>query len=145
MPVLENSVAEFIERWKHHTTRVTLYPQLEGSPLLEISAGGRVLYVLDRVGPYAAKPGEVSMIVNPMTETVFGVDLTSESLTITGISSIEAVGSVLEVSRDFVIVQARLPLVVGVLDQSWKECKVGQMVSFVSLEPIHGFLTHEQH
>ncbi len=142
MPVLENSVAEFIERWKHHATRVTLYPQLEGSPLLEIGAAGRVLYVMDRVGPYAAKPGEVSMIVNPMTETVFGVDLDSESLTITGISGIEAVGRVLEVSRDFVVLQARLPLVVGVLDQSWKEIKVGQMVSFVSLEPIHGFLTH---
>ena len=82
------------------------------------------------------------MIVNPMTETVFGVDLETESLTITAISGIEAVGRVLEVSRDFVIVQARLPLVVGVLDPSWKEITVGQMVSFVSLEPIHGFLTH---
>jgi hypothetical protein len=142
VPVLENSVIEFIERWKHHASRVTLYPQLEGSPLLEISAAGRVLYVLDRVGPYAAKPGETSMIVNPMTETVFGVDLSEPSLTITGISGIEAVGSVLEVSRDFVVIQARLPLVVGVLDQSWKEIKVGQTVSFVSLEPIHGFLTH---
>lgn len=142
MPVLENSVAEFIERWKHHTTRVTLYPQLEGSPLLEIAVGGRVLYLLDRVGPYAAKPGETTMIVNPMAETVFSVDLTEASLTITGISAIEAVGQVLEVSRDFVVIQARLPLVVGVLDQSWKEISVGQMVSFVSLEPIHGFLTH---
>ncbi len=142
MPVLENSVAEFIERWKHHTTRVTLYPQLEGSPLLEIGAGGRVLYVLDRVGPYAAKPGEVNMIVNPMTQTVFPVNLSEASLTVTSISGIEAVGEVLEVSRDFVVIQARLPLVVGVLDQSWKDIKTGQMVSFVSLEPIHGFLTY---
>ena len=46
----------------------------------------------------------------------------------------------LEVEQGFVIVQARAPLVVGVFDDSWKRVSVGQMVSFESLEPLHGFV-----
>ena len=58
MPVLEQSVAEFMERWKQHATIATVYPQPEGSPLLEARVGGRVIYLFDRVGPYVARHGE---------------------------------------------------------------------------------------
>lgn len=70
MPVLEHSAAEFVERFKHHAARVTLYPQTEASPLLEARVGGRVIYLFDRVGPYSARPGEALVIVNPVAETV---------------------------------------------------------------------------
>jgi hypothetical protein len=138
VPVLEHSVTEFIERFKHHAARVTLYPQTEASPLLEARVGGRVVYLFDRVGPYSAKAGEALVIVNPMSETVFRTDA-EESLTINGVSSIEGVGQVLETQQGYVVVQARAPLVVGVLDDSWKHAKVGDRVAFSSVDAVHGF------
>jgi hypothetical protein len=139
MPVLENSIAEFIQSWKHHATLALVYPQPEGSPLLEVRIGGRVIYVLDRVGPYAARPGEANLIVHPVAETVSRVQATEEILKPVGVSRIEAVGPVLETARGFVVVQARAPLVVGVFDDSWRDLKPGEFVSVQSLEPVHGF------
>ena len=138
MPVLEHSVAEFIERFKHHAARVNLYPQIEASPLLEVKVANRVIYLFDRTGPYTAKPGEALVIVNPTAETVFKTDA-EESLTINGISSIEGVGRVLETQQGYVIVQARAPMVVGVFDDSWKGLNIGDQVGFSSLDPVHGF------
>lgn len=139
MPVLENSIAEFIQSWKHRATPAIVYPQPEGSPLLEVRIGGRVIYLLDRVGPYAARPGEVNLIVHPIAETVTRVEPAEEELRPVGVSRIEALGSVLEVSRSFVVVQARVPLVIGVFDDSWRDLKSGEFVAVSSLEPVHGF------
>lgn len=139
MPVLENSIAEFIQTWKHHAALGVVYPQPEGSPLLEVRVGGRVIYLLDRVGPYAARPGEVNLIVHPVAETVTRSEAREEELRPIGVSRIEAIGSVLEVSRGFVVVQARAPLVVGVFDDSWRSLKPDEFVSVESLEPVHGF------
>ncbi len=139
MPVLENSIAEFVQSWKHHAAQAVVYPQPEGSPLLEVRIGGRVIYLLDRVGPYAARPGEANLIVHPVAETVKKIEATDEELRPIGVSRISAIGSVLEVSRGFVVVQARAPLVVGVFDDSWRNLKIGDCVSVESLEPVHGF------
>jgi hypothetical protein len=138
MPVLEHSIAEFIERFKHRASRVTLYPQTEASPLMEVKLSNRVIYLFDRTGPYSAKPGEALVIVNPTAETVFKTDA-EEALTITGVSSLEGVGRVLETQQGYVIVEARAVMVVGVFDDSWKTVKVGDQVGFSSLDPVHGF------
>jgi hypothetical protein len=139
MPVLEQSVAEFMERWKQHATNATIYPQPEGSPLLEARVGGRVIYLFDRVGPYVARHGEVRLVVHPVTETITPTNDHKEVLQPAGVSRLEATGTVVEVARGFVIVQARARLVVGVFDESWRNLKVGDWVRFSSLEPVHGF------
>lgn len=139
MPVLENSVAEFVERWREHAANALLYPQPEGSPLLEARLGGRVVYLLDRTGPYTARPGEARVIVHPVAETLAATDETEDRLTVTGVSRLEAVGSVLEVARSVVVVLARVPLVVGVFDESWRRLRAGDRVGVQSLAPVHGF------
>jgi hypothetical protein len=144
MPVLEHSVIEFVERWKHQAANVTLYPNTEASLLLEVQVGGRVLYLMDRTGPYNIGSGPARVIVHPVAETVIHSDAHDEMLQPIGVSRIEATGRVLEVEQGFVIVQARAPLVVGVFDDSWKRVTVGQMVSFESLEPLHGFVLGKQ-
>ena len=133
-------MSEFLERWKHQAALVTVYPRPEGSGLLEVRAGGRVLYLMDRTGPYTAKSGEARVILNPVAETITALeDNPDEVLVPAGISRVQATGTVLEVQPGFVVVQARTPLVVGVLDDSWKNLKAGQPVTLESLEPVHGF------
>ena len=50
-----------------------------------------------------------------------------------------AVGRVVAVEPNHVVVEARALLVIGVLDDSWRKVKVGDWVGFSSLEPVHGF------
>ena len=139
MPVLEHSVFEFIERFKQHAVKTTLYPQIEGSPLIEAKLGSQVIYLFDRTGPYSAKHGAALVIVNPVTETIAPSEA-EDLLSITGISSLEAVGIVLEMEQSHVIVKTRgVTLVVGVLDDSWKSVKLGQRVAFKSVDAVHGF------
>ena len=54
---LENSEQEFLTRYAEFAASGTLYPQIEGSPLMEFSSAGRVLFLFDRTGPYRAHPG----------------------------------------------------------------------------------------
>lgn len=139
MPVLEHSVFEFIERFKQHAVKTTLYPQIEGSPLIEAKLGSQVIYLFDRTGPYSAKHGAALVIVNPVTQTVTSSEA-EESLSITGVSSLEAIGVVVETEQSHVIVKVKgVTLVVGVLDDSWKNVKTGQRVAFKSVDAIHGF------
>ena len=139
MPVLEHSVFEFIERFKQHAIKTTLYPQIEGSPLIEAKLGSQVIYLFDRTGPYSAKHGAALVIVNPVTETI-ALSEADELLLITGVSSLEAVGVVMEAEQSHVIVKVKgMPLVVGVLDDSWKSVKFGQRVAFKSVDVVHGF------
>ncbi len=140
MPVLEHSVHEFMEHWKTHAASLTIHPQPDASPLLELGFAGKILYVFDRVGPYAAKTGLARVIVHPVTETLEILQAGGEqSLNVNNVSRINVQGEVLEVSQSIVVVRALIPLVVGVLDDSWKKIKIGDQVGFASLEPIHGF------
>ena len=139
MPVLEHSIFEFIERFKQHAIKTTLYPQIEGSPLMEAKLGSQVIYLFDRTGPYSAKHGSALVIVNPVTETITSSQA-DELLSITGVSSVEAVGVVVETEQSHVIVKVKgVTLVVGVLDDTWKNIKVGQRVEFKSVDAVHGF------
>jgi hypothetical protein len=139
MPVLEHSVAEFIERFKHHALNTVVYPQPEASPLMEVKLNNKVIYLFDRTGPYTARHGAGLVIVHPVAETVFATD-GEDALTVTAISGLEAVGEVMETQQGFVVLRSgQIPLVVGVLDQSWKTLKVGQRAGFSSVDGVHGF------
>jgi hypothetical protein len=167
VPVLEDSVADFIERHRQNAVPARLYPQPEGSPLLEVRLEALpalptlpaehadverdngdpqrprpmpVLYLFDRVGPYAARPGFIKIIVNPMVETLTPSQEREGQLHTIGVSQVVGVGQVLAIERHEVVVMARSKLVIGVFDLSWKHCQVGQWVSFESVAPVHGFI-----
>ena len=139
MPALEESEVEFMDRWRAHAAEAFIYPQPEGSPLIEARVGGRVFYLLDRTGPYTARRGDGLLIVNPVSESVSPADVAEEQLNVVGVSRLQATGRVLEVSPGVVVVRARAPLVVGVLDRSWRDLRPGDWVSLDSAEPVHGF------
>ncbi len=139
MPVLEHSTEEFVERFKAFATKVFLYPQIEASPLLEVRVGGRVVYMFDRLGPYAARSGDALMIVNPMLDSIEKSEVAEAELVVLGVSKLEGVGLVKHVEANHVVVEAKATLLLGVLDDSWRNIRVGDWVKFSSLEPVHGF------
>lgn len=136
---LESSVEEFTARFAPHAARGTLYPGIEGSPLLEFEAGGRVLYLFDRSGPYAARPGEARVVVHAVVETLEAAGEREEALNVVGVSAVEGVGEVLESGRGWCVVQARLPLVLGRFGPG-VPARPGEWVRFRTAPPLHGFL-----
>ena len=142
--MIESSPEEFTERHRQYAARGVLYPQPEGSPLIEFVSGGRVLYLLDRCGPYAALPGEAYVIVNGVVREWARLPeaLPEEQLGVVGVSGLEGAGQVLASPRGgppTLIVRARLPLVLcgytpfaGVAPGDW--------VSFSTEAPLHGFI-----
>ncbi len=142
--VLENSPDEFIARFQEFAAQGTLYPHIEGSPLLEFASKGRVLYLFDRCGPYGIASGEASVIVHPLLKTWELTNEREERLFSSGVSSVEGSGKVLEVQRGFLIVQARITLVMGVLENTMPKVLAGEWIKFSSEAPIHGFVLSEQ-
>lgn len=144
---LESSEQEFTSRFAAYAAQGTLYAGREGSPLLEFAAGGRVLYLFDRNGPYAASPGPARVIVHGVLAPG-GLERLPESpdpqrpeekLAVVGISALEGQGRVLVASRQVWVVQARVPLVLA----AWSEVAhvhEGDWVSFRTLAPLHGFV-----
>lgn len=141
--MLESSEREFASQYAHYAAQGTLYPQLEGSPLLEFAAGGRVLYLFDRTGPYLARPGEARVIIHGVLDITATSALpqpeTEESLSVLGVSAIEGRGQVVALPRGAWVVQARVPLVLAAFD-SLPEVQVGDWVAFRTLPPLHGFM-----
>ena len=137
--VLENSIEEFIERFRTDAAQGILYPQPEGSVLLEFVAGGQVMYLFDRTGPYIAKPGPARVIVHPVISNLSHAEQQEEMLTVSQISALEGVGKITRTEKGFVIVQAKIPLVCGMLDHELQGFKTGDWVSFSTLPPTHGF------
>lgn len=141
---LENSEQEFMTRYAEFAATGALYPQIEGSPLLEFSAGGRVLYLFDRTGPYTAVPGAARVLVHGLldlsaVEVLNTEPAQGENLNGVAVSVLEGVGQVLSASRRTWVVQARLPLVLSAFEVL-PEVKIGQWVTFKTLPPLHGFL-----
>lgn len=125
-----------------------VYPQREGSPLLEFSAGGRVLYLFDRSGPYAVRPGPARLVVHGIldlaaTEPRPKPADAREELTVIGISGLEGVGEVLDVSRRSWVVRARLPLVLSSFTPL-PEVRPGDWVAFRTLPLLHGFAVERE-
>lgn len=142
--ILESSEAEFTSRFRAYAAQGLLYPQPEGSPLLEFASGGRVLYLFDRNGPYAASPGPAQVIVHGILDPARTAGLPRESspteaLTVNGISAVEGVGEVLVAGPRVWVVRARLPLVLAAFG-SLPRVEVGDWVTFQTLPPLHGFL-----
>ncbi|MFC4427899.1 hypothetical protein [Deinococcus navajonensis] len=149
---LESSEQEFTSRFAPYAAQGTLYASREGSPLLEFTAGGRVLYLFDRNGPYAASPGPAQVIVHGVLEPGGlqrlpdaspeegrNLERPEEKLTVLGISALEGQGRVLAVSRQVWVVQARVPLVLA----SWSpvpQVHEGDWVTFRTAPPLHGFV-----
>lgn len=138
---LETSERDFASRYAEFAAQGTLYPQREGSPLLEFAVGGRVLYLFDRSGPYAARPGVARVVVHGVLDPE-GTEVREsgeETLHVLGVSSVEGVGRVVAVPRGAVVVQARLPLVLASFG-GVGGVQVGEWLAFRTLPPLHGFL-----
>ena len=154
---LETSETEFARYYAPYAASGLLYPQREGSPLLEFSAGGRVLYLFDRCGPYAAPPGEARVVVHAILDLAHtevlsqgevlgqgggeqsGGKAPEESLQVCGVSVVEGCGTVQYASRRTWVVQARLPFVLSDFGPL-PPAEVGSWVRFRTLAPLHGFV-----
>ncbi|GGR99908.1 hypothetical protein [Deinococcus sedimenti] len=141
---LETSEREFAARFAEFAAQGTLYPVREGSPLLEFGVAGRVLYLFDRSGPYAAQPGPARLVVHGVLEEGalqrLPADFSGgEQVQVVGVSGVEGRGEVLAVSRQVVVVRARLPLVLGAFSPL-PVVKPGDWVSFRTAPPLHGFV-----
>ncbi|MEF2279535.1 hypothetical protein V3W47_14635 [Deinococcus sp. YIM 134068] len=145
---LESSELEFASRYEPYAASGLLYPQREGSPLLEFASGGRVLYLFDRSGPYRGRPGPARVVVHGVLDSqgegprVLTADETGrarEALTVVGVSGVEGVGQLLAVSRRVWVVRARLPLVLATFGEL-PAAQVGAWATFRTVPPLHGFL-----
>ncbi|WP_034385960.1 hypothetical protein [Deinococcus sp. YIM 77859] len=144
--ILESSETEFAARFAAFAAEGEVYPQPEGSPLLEFRAGGRILYLFDRSGPYAARPGWARVVVHGVLDPAGTCrlppaegDKRQETLTVVGISSVEGTGEVLKASAHTWVVRARVPLVLAAFEPL-PPVRPGDWVAFRTLPPLHGFL-----
>lgn len=139
---LESSERDFAARFAPYAAHGLIYPQPEGSPLLEFVAGGRVLYLFDRSGPYAAQPGPARVVVHGVLQPG-SVERASpergETLSVQGVSALEGCGQITHVLGRAWVVRARLPLVLAAFEEL-PEVSAGQWVTFRTLAPLHGFI-----
>jgi hypothetical protein len=114
--VIEDSVEGFVARWRAHAARATAFARAEGSPLLELEVGGAVVQTLERTGPYAAPAGAIRVIVHAVTERFEPIDPLAAGerrLQAGGLGVLEVQGPVLEREGPVVVVDAGVPVVVG--------------------------------
>lgn len=138
--MFEESPEAFITRWRSYATPARIFSRTEGSPLLEFEAAGVILQALDRTGPYVAGIGPALLIINPVTEQVSVQAGTEESLEATGIARARVRGVIISREDPFLIVQAGVPLVLGVLGKLPAELLAGVHVEFEVQPPLHAFV-----
>lgn len=141
---LESSETEFAATYAPYAAGGVLYPGREGSPLLEFAAGGRVLYLFDRSGPYAARPGPARFVIHGLldpavTRLLGDGEAGGEHLEVVGVSAVTGRGPLLSVGRHVWVVQARVPLVLGHFG-GLPPAQPGSWVAFRTLPPLHGFV-----
>lgn len=137
--MLESSETDFAARFAEYAASGTLYPQTEGSPLMEFASAGQVLYLFDRTGPYTAQPGAARVVVHGVLRSLALADDEYEDLRLTGVSEAEGQGQVLARGGPFVVVRSQLPLVLGSFEPL-PDVQVGDWVAFQIHAPLHGFL-----
>lgn len=146
--MIEESPEGFIQRWRGHAARVELFARPEGSPLLECRAGPAILQVLERTGPYRARPGAARLILNAVVDRLEPVDDGdgggADGLEVLGLSRVRATGVVVAAEDGAVVVDCGVPLVVTPLERAAPPPRAGQRVQFESLPPIHAFLVPEE-
>jgi hypothetical protein len=140
---MEDSVEGFIAQFKPYATTVELLPKVEGSPLLECVAGQQVIHLLERTGPYTSRPGKAQVILNPNTKAIQKAEKAEKGVQVIAVSRLRAQGLVLEHHQDTLIVDAGIPLVVSLLNDS-QNVNLGDYVSFESITPIHGFVVPKE-
>jgi hypothetical protein len=140
--VLEDSVESFIARWGRYAAQVRLFPHVEGSPLLECEAAGRIFHVFERTNPYGSPVGEAKMIVHGVTMTVT-IGGGESYLNVPGTSCLELGGRLSHVSERVIVVEAGIPVVVGLLELPGRPLAVGNHVELTLLPPLHGFVLDE--
>ncbi len=140
--MFEDSPEAFVSRWQRHAADVELFPHREGSPLLECRAGDAILQLFERTGPYLSRPGRQRTILHPVTTELelLPDGSAAPELTTTGISSLIATGTVVTVEGDVVVIDAGVPLVVGVAGELPAGLVPGRLVRFVGAAPVHGFV-----
>ena len=146
--MIEDSPESFISRWREHATSVELFPRTEGSPLLEARAGQTLLQLFERTGPYLSRPGRAQVIIHPVTESVERLpDASSEEgvssevgVEVTGVSRFEVRARVVTVDGHVAVMDAGMPLVVGILNQQGAPLAPGELVRFSTRPPAHAFV-----
>lgn len=137
---LETSPDDFAARFAAYAAHGELYPQPEGSPLMEFVAGGLPLYLFDRTGPYTALPGPAWVVVHGVLEHLEAVPAGSPEVHSLDVSKLAGVGQVVAVeSRRSVVVEAHIPLVLAGFTPL-PSLQVGDWVAFETQAPLHGFL-----
>lgn len=147
--MVEESPESFISRWRAYAADVELFAHTEGSPLLECRAGGTVLQLFERTGPYLSRPGPAKVIINPGTSGLEPVVDANGAVRFesNGLGNITAVGRVVAREGSVVVIDAGVPLVVSVIkdDRRSAEAVVAEaddrgLVKLVSDGPVHGFV-----
>lgn len=139
--MLEDSPEGFASRWARYAAEVELFPRTEGSPLLECKAGSAMLQLFERTGPYLSRPGARRVIIHPLADAVERLAVGAEpALVANGISSLQAQGTVLAVEGEFVVLDAGVPLVVGLRGGLPDGLAVGESVRCDCPAPVHGFV-----
>ncbi|MDF1521702.1 MAG: hypothetical protein P1P87_02640 [Trueperaceae bacterium] len=114
--MIEDSVEGFVARWRAHAVRATAFARAEGSPLLELEVGGAVVQTLERTGPYAAPAGAIRVILHAVTERFEPVEPfvgAERHLHAVGLAAVEVQGPVLERDGPVAVLDAGVPIVVG--------------------------------
>ena len=141
--MFEDSVEGFIARWRGHATDAVAFARAEGSPLLEDAVGDVVVQLLERTGPYEAPTGPVRVLLHAIATDWMRPDAARPSCDAIGPSRLRLVGRVIEVDAPLVVVDAGVPIVLG-LDPAtgaaapWPE--VGDWLGCDTLAPAHGFV-----
>ena len=141
--MIEDSPEAFIARWREHAATVELFPHTEGSPLLEARAGQTLVQLFERTGPYLGRPGRAQVIIHPVTESVERVSEEEDvqlGIEVTGVSRFEVLARVIAVEGRVAVMDAGVPLVVGVLQHEGAPLVPGELVRFSNRPPAHGFV-----
>ena len=111
--------------------------------MLEVEAGGAILQVLERTGPYLAVPGEAKVIINPTASSVEVHPNGKRSVDVAGIGKMRGCGLVIHREEPFLVLDVGAPVVLGVLEPLPDAAVPGTWVSFEAIPPIHGFVVPE--
>jgi hypothetical protein len=141
--VFEESPDGFMARWREHAASVHVFSRTEGLPLLECEAGGAILQMLERTGPYIAPPGNARVIINPTAARVQVHGSGQRSLEATGIGQLRGCGLISRRDDPFLVIDAGAPLVLGVQEELPAAATAGMWVSFEAVPPIHAFVVRE--
>jgi hypothetical protein len=138
--VLEDSVEGFVSRFRSVAVEVAVAGRVEGDPLLECIIDGRALHVFERTGPYLVRGTSARIILHVECDEVAAVDAAEDKhFEVVGVSALSVHGVVRQREDPFLVVDAGVPLVVG-LTGPMPDLTVGGSVRFTSRAPVHGFV-----